>query len=350
MVEGRVPMSTPCRLFLAPMLLAALVLGLGGCTRSFVTAVGPNEDVSIFSDFPQGDTRTDLVRDFLVRKRPAPVRPESYFDVDRGDSTVFRQRRDWRTLLILGDMSGARGGARLCSEVLGEEARARLAGRPAGYAFASNVWADGQTVLFVHAPDTEALRALLSRDGPELIAELGDRIVRGLQRTLYVGGEQRQLADGIAERHGYRLRIPKDFFVEEQVESRFVRLKKVPPDQGALFLFVYYQEQTHERLDPRLCMAIRDTLAAAYFAGDEIEPSRTTTRTIEFLGREALEIHGLYQNDDPPMGGPFKMFCFHDRGRLYVIDLAVFNPPEAKTPDLRVLEAIARTFQVVDAP
>ena len=102
-------------------------------------------------------------------------------------------------------------------------------------------------------------------------------------------------------------------------------------------------------LEAPLCMAIRDTLAAAYLSGDRIDPSRTTVRPIRFQGRDALEIYGLYQNDDPPMGGPFKMFCFHEGGRLYVVDIAVFNPPETKTPDLRVLEAIARTFEVAEA-
>ena len=123
---------------------------------------------------------------------------------------------------------------------------------------------------------------------------------------------------------------------------------KVPADinQAALFLFVYYQDQKSPTIEPQLCMAIRDTLAAAYLSGDRIDPSRTRTEPIEFLGREAIEIYGLYQNYDPPMGGPFKMYCFHAYGRLYVVDLAVFNPPESKTPDLRVLEAIARTFEV----
>lgn len=335
-------------LYLLLMALPALLgIGADGCTRSFVMAVGPNEDVSIFSDFATGDARNDLIREFVLRKRRAPVRPESYFEIDRGDSTVFRQRRDWRTLLILGDMTSARWGARLCGEVLGAEACDRLAAQPAGYVFARNVWADGQTVLFVHATDRDALAQLLTSQGKQLIAKLSDRIIRGLQRTLYVGGEQKKLTDGIAERHGYRLRIPEDFFVEEQTDSRFVRLKKVPPDQAALFLFVYYQEQKNPTIEPQLCMAIRDTLAAAYLSGDQIDPSRTRAEPIEFLGREAIEIYGLYQNDNPPMGGPFKMFCFHDGGRLYVIDLAVFNPPESKTPDLRVLEAIARTFEVV---
>jgi len=90
--------------------------------------------------------------------------------------------------------------------------------------------------------------------------------------------------------------------------------------------------------------ALRDTLASVYSSGDRIEPSRTTARRIEFLGRDAVEIYGLYQNMNPPMGGPFKSICFLEGGRLFLIDMSVFNPPGDKLPQLRMLEAIARTF------
>ena len=321
-------------------------VGYFGCTGSFVAAVGPNGDVSLFSDFQVGDARGDMLREFLTRLRPAPVRPEARFKVQRGDSTHFRRWRDWRNLTVLADMTSQRWGARLCRDVLSEARHAQLIDSAASYVFARDVWADGQTVLFVHARSAEALDALLEERGERLLAQFEDLVIEGVGTTLFLSGEQKALVRGISKRHGYSLRIPKDFVVEEQAANRFVRMKRILPGEPVLFLFAYYQEQRADTLDAQLCMAIRDTLASIYFGGDYIEHSRTEVKPVRFLDWPAIEIYGLYQNDDPPMGGPFKMFCFHDGGRLYVIDLAVFNPPGSKGSQLRILEAMARTFRV----
>lgn len=333
-----------CGLLLQLLVLLLPLLPLG-CTGSFVTAVGPNQDVTFFSDFPVGDARRDLLRGLLSEKVDAPVRPESPFSVDRADSTGFRQRRDWRNLVFLADMTGRTWSARLCRRVLGEERICRLTQRPADYAFARNVWANGQTVLFVHAASAEALAELLGTGGAVLLERFDDRVIDGLKETLYVSGEQMALAEGICRRHGFRIRIPNGFHVEEQVSNRFVRMKSALASGAVMFFFIYYQEQLTDTLDPHFCMAMRDTIAAVYCGNDWIERSRTEVKQRRFLRRDALEIYGLYQNNDPPMGGPFKLICFHEGGRLYLIDLAVFNPPAPKRPQLRILEAIARTFE-----
>ncbi len=337
-----------------PLLVISVMLALvggtllpTGCTQSFVAAVGPNDDAALFTDFPVGDARNDAVRRLLSTPVMTPLRPEAPFAVERADSNAFRSQRGFRNLILLGDMTSNRWCARQARSLIGEDRLRELRAKPAGHVFGQDVWADGQTVLFVHATSAAALDAFLEAEGDAIMRRFEYLVIEGLTKTLYLSGEQAQLADGIRQRHGYSLRIPKDFLVDEQADNRFVKLKRILPGEPVMFFFIYYQEQTHEELSADLCMTIRDTLGAIYYTGDRIARSRTEVRKRRFLGREALEIYGLYQNDSPPMGGPFKLLCFHDGGRLYLIDLAVFNPPGNKTPQLRILEAIARSFQPV---
>jgi hypothetical protein len=337
-------------LLLAGLVAVLLGAGLAGCSRSLVAAVGPNEDIEVFSDFPRGDARTAALVDLLVRPVETPVRPESPYKVYVSDSTGFGRMRDYRTLVLIGNLAGARWGAETSRRLLGPEAHAAFVGAGTGHVFVSNPWADGQTLLCVHAPDPEAWSAYLAEHGAELLAQLDEKVIAGLSETLFISGEQRDLAAGIAQRHGYRIRIPREFLVEEETRNRFVRMKKVLPGEPVLFLFIYYEPQRLAADDPRLatyCSAIRDTLANLYFGGDRVDPERTRTRHVRFAGHEALELYGLYQNDDPPMGGPFKTYAFHADDRLYLIDLAVFNPPGKKLPQLRILEAIAKTFELL---
>jgi len=333
--------------------LAGLGLALGAvlpiilhlaCSQGRVIAEGPNGEVTLFSDVPIGDDRRDLARGLLVSWQDTPVRPERAFRLEVSDSTGFRLRRNWRNLAFLADMRSRSWSAVQARKILPEATYRQLTSLPAGYAFATNVHAEGQTLLFLHATSAEALDALVRAQGGAILEGFSERIIAGLGRTLFASGEQTLMARGIQRRHGYTIRIPADFFVEEQAENRFVRMKQVMPSGAVMYLFIYYQDQTSDTLTVPGCVALRDTLASVYSSGDRVEPSRTSARQVTFLGRNAVEVYGLYQNMNPPMGGPFKSICFHDAGRLYLIDMSVFNPPGDKLPQMRILEAIARSF------
>lgn len=336
------------RRHLGPCLLLLTISGVvlvAGCTNTFSAAVGPNQDLSLVSDFQVGDDRSEALRHLFGKKVPTPLREERRFKVECTDSTGFRHRKDWRNLIIVTDFREATWGSEAAKRALGAARHQELGAKAAAYAFGADVWADGQTVLFVHAAEPDGLLSLLEREGEDLVARFEDAVIEGLIKTMYLGGEQTAMVRGIQQRHGYLLRIPEEYSVEEQTENRFVRIKSMQPSGAMLWMFIYYQDKTGEALDPNLAMGIRDTVCERYYGGDEIDPERCTVRERAFLQYDALEIHGVYRNLDPPMGGPFKLICFHAGNRLYLIDLAVFNPPGDKTPQLRTLEAIARTFE-----
>ncbi len=337
-------MSSALALFGALGLMATLLTG--GCTSSFSAAVGPNQDLTIISDFPVGDERAEQIRTLFGQRVATPLRPEARFKVERTDSTGFGPRKDWRNLIILADFTRPSWGTRAAERVLGADRLARLTADGAvGLQLSRDVWANGQTVLFFHAPSADAVGEWVEREGADLVARYEDSVIEGLMQTSFLAGEQAVMASGIAQRHGFALRIPKEYVVEEQAENRFVRIKTMQPNGVMLWLFVYYQEKTGDALDPNLALGLRDRLSELYYNGDKIDPSRVSVSPRTFLGHAALEILGLYQNLDPPMGGLFKLICFHAGDRLYLIDMAVYNPPGDKIPQLRTLEAIARTFQ-----
>ena len=331
-----------------------------GCTGSFSAAVGPNQDLTLVTDFPVGDDRTALVRELFGHKIETPLRPEARFRVEPTDSSGFETRRDWRNFVILSDFAEPTWGTRTVRRIFGDERVDAIltgaghgagheagheAGLQAGYLLTQDVWADGQTVLFIHAPSKASVRALIEREGEAIVERYEDHVIDGLTKTMFLGGEQTAMVDGIERALGYRLRIPEDYVVEWQAENRFLRIKTMEANGAMLWLFVYFQEQTQESLDPNLAMGLRDKLTERYYGGDQIDASRSEVRRRTFAGHEALEVFGLYQNLEPPMGGLFKLIAFHEGGRLYLIDMAVFNPPGDKIPLLRKLEAIARTLE-----
>ena len=92
-VTNRTPRACPgaeARRLWAILLLLLAPLILNSCTETFMAAVGPNEDITLFSDFPVGDARRELLRQFLGRKVDTPVRPEAPFRVGSGVASKGR--------------------------------------------------------------------------------------------------------------------------------------------------------------------------------------------------------------------------------------------------------------------
>ena len=73
----------------------------------------------------------------------------------------------------------------------------------------------------------------------------------------------------------------------------------------------------------------------------------TDARNVEFLGRPAVVLEGLWENDEKMAGGPFRNYTFYDKesGRIYQIDIAVYYPAGKKETFLRQLDVMARTFK-----
>jgi len=333
-------------------LIVAIVLiffTLPGCDKALrKIVVGPNEDVSLFSDFPVGDERGSLVRSMLTKKVPTPIRAEQPYQVEMTDSLGFRLRDDWRNLVFLADMTSQSWSARICRSSMGEERVNELVTAGAGHILTKDLWANGQTVLFFHAKDASSLAGYLDEVSADLLDSFDNQIIEGLKTTIFVDGEQGEMSDLLAGEFGYRVKIPKHFVIEQQRENRYFRMKYMMPSGAMVYLSIYYHERQPEPIDPRFCVALRDTLAARYSHGDQVTVERTTAEVVSWLGRECLILFGHYQNDNPPMGGPFKSICFNDQDRMYMIDLSVFNPAGRKLAQLRTLEAIARTFEIVD--
>ncbi|MFZ9504922.1 MAG: DUF4837 family protein, partial [Cyclobacteriaceae bacterium] len=70
------------------------------------------------------------------------------------------------------------------------------------------------------------------------------------------------------------------------------------------------------------------------------------TRVINFNGKYAVEMKGLWKTNIPSMGGPFIGFAFVDeeKGYFYYIEGFVFSPSKPQREILRELEVILSTF------
>jgi hypothetical protein len=74
---------------------------------------------------------------------------------------------------------------------------------------------------------------------------------------------------------------------------------------------------------------------------------RTRVFPDTFQDAPALKWEGIWQNDKYVIGGPFRAFAFHRDGASYLLTGIVFAPGQDKVYALRQVEALMKTFRLV---
>ncbi|MGH7595519.1 MAG: DUF4837 family protein [bacterium] len=116
------------------------------------------------------------------------------------------------------------------------------------------------------------------------------------------------------------------------------------------WLFVSWQNlDDPSRITRDWIIAWRNRLGERFYENDRIVINTDLiAREVDFAGRWALELQGLWENERKAAGGPFKSWAFYDgqTRQAFLIDIAVFNPGKEKIRFLRQLEIIVRTFRM----
>jgi len=333
-------MRAPGRPLYVCLLLLALVTG--ACDGFKRRAVGPNGEATLVSDLAADSPAVVAVRAAIGRD-VITTRAEPAFEIDLVPGARFREVRSWRNLVLVADLDRDDPTTALTARAVGPAVLADLRAGRRTHVLYSDVWARGQTVLVVAARGEPALARVAAAAADTIYAEFEAQVIRGIESLLYLAGEERRLARDLAGRYGWSLRIPRGYRVGEDANARFVRF--FMREGGARLLFVYWQDGVAALPPPGFCLDLRGRLAARYYEGDFIDSTGSRSEPAIFLGRPAHRLIGVWQNDRYTMGGPFRTYCFVDKGRFVMIDLAVFEPMESKVELLRQLEAIARTFR-----
>jgi Domain of unknown function (DUF4837) len=316
---------------------------------SKAAAVGPNSEVTLVTDLaPDSPARLAAIR--AIAREVVTTRREPAFTIEAVAGADFPTVRYHRNLIFVADLRASGPTAELVRELEAELESNPIAALPEAavtkpiHCFQlRDPWARGQTVLVLAGEGEAPLAAAIHAEADSLYARFEAAVTGAVGVLLFAGGEEAELSRALAERHGFSLRIPRGYRVGEAQGARFVRL--FMREHGARLLFVHWQDGAAVLPAPEHCLALRAELAHRYYEGDFIDSTRTTAAVGEFLGHEAIQLAGVWQNDRFTMGGPFRTYCFLDADRFVMIDLVVFAPDGSKAGLLRQLEAIARTYR-----
>jgi len=319
--------------------LAALAV-LPGCSEHVTLAVGPAGDITIFTELPEESVEVSTLLERL-RQEVVVIRPEPAFNVEISGPDGFDLRRNWRNLLFLGSLDGSAWMREKIRGLLSETQFGDLESGRRSLFLIKDKWALGQLVVVLATKQRGALAEAVDNNAQRIYDAFDRAAVENTRRILLKKDVQRDTARYLSRNYGWSILVPDYFEVVEDKDAAVVLFRAEEP---ARMILVHWEDWRSQRLEPEECLALRGKLAWNIYDQDYIARDMTETKETSFLGRKALKITGIWQNDKHQNGGPFRTFCFLEGGRLYLVDTLVYAPEYDKLPYLRELEAIARTF------
>ncbi|MBU2995916.1 DUF4837 family protein [Cellulophaga baltica] len=157
---------------------------------------------------------------------------------------------------------------------------------------------------------------------------------------------------------GITLDIPSAYRVGKQ-ERNFVWIDRQVP-KGTMNLVVYEMPEDYFKSDTTLVKDIirmRDSIGAYYIPGEDIPGKKNHMVSeknlaphvypVEVSGKKAVEVRGLWEMSDYPMGGPYLTYIINDKGnhRKLIIEGFTFAPATQKRDNMFELEAIIKTLK-----
>jgi hypothetical protein len=209
-----------------------------------------------------------------------------------------------------------------------------------------NPWARKQLLLVLVSTDTSVLKEQIIENSDYLFEVLRNHVIDLTKAEMYSQFEQKSIGNDFLEKYQWRLRVQHDYVVwQEDEKDHFVMLRRTSPER---WLFVYWEDSVEpDNINADWLISKRNEIGRRYYENDKIADKYLSIGETEFAGRRAVELCGLWENEQKVAGGPFKAFAFYDEDtqRAYLVDISAFAPGQEKEEFMRQLEIMARTFR-----
>ncbi len=307
------------------------------------SSYGDFERIIVFADSLLYRTVRPQVEQVFDEFVYTPVMEKSFYTDWKPlrDLDVFQQRRN---LIFIADLSSNDMVSSYIKKMVQPEILAKAENGEVFQIYTEDLFAREQFVIILLAKNAQVLRENLIAQKENLFERMDRYHMERLERAMFLEGEQTALEEYLADKYGWKLRIQYDYnLIMEREAEQLVWFKRLQPERS---LMVFRLKAEELPRDERWLFNLRDSLAAEYFEGDSISTDDTYSFRVDFNGRSAWKLMGVWQNRKRILGGPFHTYAFHDNesGYIYIIDLHVTAPGKRKKPYMDQLEVMARSF------
>jgi hypothetical protein len=272
--------------------------------------------------------------------------PEYLFELIWVSPDNFGEHARKKNLILAGALQSP--GGVIAKVGLSSEVKERVAEGSAFVFPKREQWAKNQLLVVLVSNTLAELQEKLLDNRDYLYNLFKKKLDDETRAEMYSKLEQVAMEKELLEKFGWMVRVQHDYIINvERPQDRFVMLRRSLPGRER-WLFVHWIDDGDSSLiSPEWVIHTRNRLTAKFYEGDVVNQQYTKSDTVDFLGRRALMLEGLWENEQKVLGGPFRSYSFYDApsARVYMIDAAVLFPGGKKEPFLRQLDVMAHTFK-----
>lgn len=213
-----------------------------------------------------------------------------------------------------------------------------------------NQFARGQEILHLFGQTEQQLIAHLKRDKEVLrnyfLTIENERISKAVFKV-----REKQIEKTLRETHGFDVQVPYGYDLAKN-QRDFIWIRLLDPEYEKN-IFVHYRPFNSR--DPfEDVLAFREEITSSYMRDVQkpdifmtLQNENMNIREVNFKGKYAKELRGLWKLSDISGGGPFVSYVFVDESqkRLYYLEGYVYAPSKDKREFMQEIEVIINTFR-----
>lgn len=339
----------------------AMWAACGSDTKNLSKAKGHSGEVYVVIDSTQSKGPLGLVIDSILgAEMPGLPRKESQFKIRWVDARRLNYVvKEQRNLVYVMTLDQQTPGATIIKRLFTPESITMIKSDPSKFMMtASDVFARGQEVVYLFGTDEATLAANLRSQGSQLVSYFNQKERDRLTQSLFKSGMVTGVSDILEKEFNCTLQVPFGYKLADKSDE-FLWIRQINPrDDKDIFIarkpYVSQLDFKKENL-----IHFRDQVCKKYLFEDPDDPNTylltettipfvpVTADTVNFNGRFAIQLRGLWRTNTLGMGGPFLGFAIVDEpsGQFYYIEGFTISPGRDQREIMRELETILHTFK-----
>ncbi len=337
------------------LLLAVLITSCG--LESKDTALGAYDVITVVCDSADYAALEDVIENAFAQPIFTP-QPERWFRLQRLNLGDLLDHKRERNIVVIAPLDASHSTGDYMRSALDSTVRGMVRDGKEHVFVQKDLWYRGQTVMHLTGTTMEDLRNFMASNARELeyyFKSAWDEYERN--RMLKLSREE-DIEKQLGEKHSFSLAVIANWFVaKDSSEISSVLLRRQSPPETERWLLVHWLDtentalltndfayQTRNRLTEILYRTYNDS---SYVMIDSLNYLQFDE--VNFQGRFAIRMKGLWRMNDYSMGGPFISYLFYDeqQKRIYFMDGSLFAPKFEKKKLIQDMDVMISTFKAI---
>ncbi len=219
-----------------------------------------------------------------------------------------------------------------------------------------NEFARGQEVMHLFSTDEETLARHIAENKKELRAHFNKLEDERTKERLYSAKREKGIENFILRNYDCEIMLPAGYEIAIKDEN-FVWARILDPFVDRNIFISYTDYTSQEQFTKESMIQYRDSVSKQHIFGDpenqdsfmvtELEHFPVFYEEVNFNGKYAVQLRGMWKTNNLSMGGAFVSYGIVDEkmNRFYYIEGFLYSPGRKQKEYLRELDVVLQTFQ-----